>query len=548
MNEHYAEQLAAGVGVDTTTEVDGEAISRADKEFLASLGDHPLTRHPLYGVSCPPRPSQPGLDDRAQQAAQTAAFATAVDWLLVNYAYREGAFMGKGGAISLVDGEIITLADLHGRMAPWELLIIGPRGGIKTRSPVDDWRTARARRSIRREEMRPDRPRPTFTEDGYHIFNRYRPPTHPAEGGDIAAFETFFARLFPDDAERTWCWHWLAHKTRRPWVPMVGFIMVAEEFGTGRGTLFEILELLFGKDYVAPCTFGELTGTSAAARFNARLADALFAVVNEAVAEDGHQQAQRRLHYDVLKNVVDPSPTQRRRYEAKQQHAYAQRAAMSVIIATQHRDVVKLLPDDRRFEVLTCGRKMTPAERADIRAWMAEAKNIGALYRALLATAAAPLDVFDPFGVPPPFAGRLEMIGMGRSKLEDAYDATIEALEGCPLFTMPQAQRLISYIVGGVYAGGGDSERARHTVAKNAYRLRQRDEPDNRIRYRKRREVIYARTGPERQRWRAADTALIVKQLDRAEERIVQVINAERDVLADLLRGRSDDPLPESGG
>jgi hypothetical protein len=37
---------------------------------------------------------------------------------------------------------------------------------------------------------------------------------------------------------------------------------VAEEFGTGRGTLFDILELLFGKDYVVPCTFGELTGAA----------------------------------------------------------------------------------------------------------------------------------------------------------------------------------------------------------------------------------------------------------------------------------------------
>ena len=39
--------------------------------------------------------------------------------MLANYAYREGAFMSKGGAISLVDGEIISLADLRGRMAPW---------------------------------------------------------------------------------------------------------------------------------------------------------------------------------------------------------------------------------------------------------------------------------------------------------------------------------------------------------------------------------------------------------------------------------------------
>ena len=35
---------------------DGEAISRADREFLASLGDHPLLRHPLYSAPPPPLP------------------------------------------------------------------------------------------------------------------------------------------------------------------------------------------------------------------------------------------------------------------------------------------------------------------------------------------------------------------------------------------------------------------------------------------------------------------------------------------------------------
>jgi hypothetical protein len=39
---------------------------------------------------------------------------------------------------------------------------------------------------------------------------------------------------------------------------MVAVIMVAEASGSGRGTLFEILRLLFGKTYVTPCTFGKL--------------------------------------------------------------------------------------------------------------------------------------------------------------------------------------------------------------------------------------------------------------------------------------------------
>jgi Family of unknown function (DUF5906) len=506
---------------------DGAAISQADREFLASLSDHLLIRNPLYGAPCPLQPDfgkfKPEEEDETRQAAREAVFATVIDWMLTNYAYYKGAFMGKGGVISLVDGEISSIPSLRGLMQPYALVSIGPRGGIKTMSVVDAWMMHSQRAQIDAVQTRSDRPRPTFNEDRYHIFNRYRPPVHPTEGGNIAVFEAFFARLFPDDEERTWFWHWLAHKTRRPWVPMIGLIMVAEEFGTGRGTLFDILELLFGKDYVLPCTFGGLTGTSAAARFNARLADALFAVVNEAIAEDGHQQTQRRLHYDALKNVIDPSPTQRRRYEAKGQHAFAQPSAMSPIIATNHRDVVKLPQEDRRVEVLTCGRKMTPAERAEIRAWMAVPENIGALHRALLATPAAPLDVFDPFGQPPPFAGRLKMIGMGETRLEDAYGTAIDALEGCALFTLTQILRLVSCFGG--YTSGDWSDKARHIVAKNAHRLRERSEPNNRIVYRKRKEIIYARTTEEQKRWHGADKEMIVTALDRTEEAVVRIID-----------------------
>jgi hypothetical protein len=392
------------------TVFDGAAISKADREFLASLDKHPLKRSLLYGTPCPPQPNFGAPTDQA--AARQAFFAQVVAWMLTNYAYREGASMGKVSAISLVDGEIISLADLKGRMAPWALPLVGPRGGIKMRSPVEDWMSSTARISIRRDEMRPDRPRPTFMEDGYHIFNRYRPPVHLTTGGDTAAFRAFLAHLFPIEEERKWYWNYLAYKVRRPWVPMVGVILVAEKFGSGRGTLFDILEQLFGKDYVVPCTFGELTGRSAGARFNARMADALILVVNEAVAEDGEQQAQRRIDYEALKNVIEPSPTARRRFEAKGQHAYAQRSAASINVATNHRDVIKLPRDDRRVCVLTCGGGMTEEQTAGIRAWMAVPKNIGALYRELLNAPAVPTAEFSPFGEPPPFAGRLEMIGM----------------------------------------------------------------------------------------------------------------------------------------
>ena len=506
------------------TAFDGEAISRADREFLAKLGDHPLMRNPLYSV---PPPSSllsdylaapASASAAAIEAAENARLTAALNWLLVNYAFCKSAFMGKGGVISLVDGELGSIASLKIFMRPYAI-----GNGRNMISVVDEWTKHSLRQHIDKIQTRSDQPRPTFEEDGLAVYNRYWPPAHPARGGETETFEAFFAGLIPDASEREWMWNFIAHRARRPWVPMIAIILVAEEFGTGRGTLFNILELLFGEDYVIPCTFGEITGTAAGARFNDRLANALIATVGEAADEDGHQQARRRLSYEALKNTIEPSPTARQRYEAKGQHAYAQRSARTTMIATNHRDVVKLPAEDRRFSVVTCGSKMTLAERADIRAWMAVPENIGALYRALLMRPAVPLDVFDPYGDPPPFAGRLEMIEMARSRIEDAFEAMLDVLKGYPLFTMTQAKRLIGCF--GDYASGDWSDRALHAVAKNAYRLRNAGEPGGRVRHNGRREIVYARTKAERRQWLPAEKAVVIKQLKRTEERIARILS-----------------------
>jgi hypothetical protein len=192
-------------------------------------------------------------------------------------------------------------------MQPYTIVEEGPRGGLKKTSVVDVWMMHPQRAQIDKIQTCTDRPRPTFTEDGLTVYNRYWPPAHPTSGGEIETFKTFFAGLVPEEAEREWFWNYLAHKTRKPWVPMVAVIMVEEDFGSGRGPLFEILERVFGEDYVLPCEFGEITGKSAGARFNDRLANALIAYVNEADDEDGHLQTRRRLNYETLKNAIGPS-------------------------------------------------------------------------------------------------------------------------------------------------------------------------------------------------------------------------------------------------
>jgi hypothetical protein len=44
---------------------DGEAISRADREFLTRLGDHPLLPNPLYSAPPPPLPNYAALASAA---------------------------------------------------------------------------------------------------------------------------------------------------------------------------------------------------------------------------------------------------------------------------------------------------------------------------------------------------------------------------------------------------------------------------------------------------------------------------------------------------
>ena len=81
---------------------------------------------------------------------------------------------------------------------------------------------------------------------------------------------------------------------------------------------------------------------------------------------------------------------------------------------------------------------------------------------------------------------------------------------------------------------------------ENAYRLRERSEPNNRITYRKRQEIVYASTNANQRRWYEVDTGLIIRQLDIAEDRMVQVINANRDVFADLMRAHDPNSPPKA--
>jgi hypothetical protein len=447
-------------------------------------------------------------------------------------AWSSSAFMARGGIIPIYPGggEPVTVNALRTEMRAYDLVETGPRGGIKRISPVDTWLTLPEKVRVAGWRMRPQLPRPLFRDDGHLYINTYAPPAHPVRGGEIATFERFLERLIPDAVERAWFWQWLAHKVREPWVPMVAIIMVAREYGTGRGTLGEILGKLFGETYVKPCDFAMFTGSSAAARFNAMFADALIVLVNEATEEDGHRWHARRSAYEALKSSVDPNGTAQRRYEAKGQNAYFGPSAMSTIIATNNLDAIKLPENDRRFCVITNNDEpMTPEERDELRRWLSVPANIGALHRHL---GALPADgAFDPYW-PPRFAGKRTMVELSQSDIDQAY---VAARVFVPvLFTMTQILALMEKT--GEYLTSDWVKRTRVMIPRHAFRVRGHS---NRISYRGKPEAVYAKSRAGWKRFAEADPDAIRVELDETQKAVNRKVW--------LMPGAGEPPDDEAG-
>jgi hypothetical protein len=112
------------------------------------------------------------------------------------------------------------------------------------------------------------------------------PARHRGEG-EVDTYLEFIEHLLPVSVERTYFHDWSAHKYQYPGVPGHVVVMIAttdsgeEQQGTGRGTLFKILERLWGQRYVAHIDFNILTGTSAQGVYTDWLANSVLICVDE---------------------------------------------------------------------------------------------------------------------------------------------------------------------------------------------------------------------------------------------------------------------------
>ena len=328
----------------------------------------------------------------------------------------------------LLDG--MTMASFRTLMMPNITEDVGPRGGRVTINPVDIWVKDSQRKTVAGIRMRPDKPRPTYEEGGQLWVNCYSPPDLPQEGGEAETVIDFIERLLPDAAERSWFLQWLAFKLQRPDIPGPAVVMVAREFGTGRGTLGEIMKLLFGRAYVASISFDIFAGRNTQSQYTDWGASSLMVLVNESSEQNdaGSRYSAKRDTYEHLKELIEVRPIERT-YVAKGARMFKAMSHTSYIISTNNMDALPIPPTDRRFAVLSNGEPVKDVGYWEaLNAWMAEPANIGAFARFLRED--VDLSGYSPFAAPIETTAKRDMTEAAKSDIDHGVEHALANVKG----------------------------------------------------------------------------------------------------------------------
>lgn len=303
----------------------------------------------------------------------------------------------------------------------------GPRGGEQRAWLSDLWTESKDRINVGSIAMRPDQPWPLFREDGLVHLNLYRPQALPDNLGDASVGFEFIERLLPIEAERNYFLRWLSYKYQNPAARGPGIVMVAHDrYGTGRGTLVELLREMFSSGLVQNVDFKTLSGQTYQSQYNEWLADNLIIAVDEAqeAAPSLSKWQTRSNAYEHIKSIVDPAVSHIT-VTRKGARNFAGRTFASTLIFTNHYDAVIIPNGDRRLAILENGQPQTQEYWTGVYAWIRKPENIAAFVKALVEI---PLGDYSPYAVPMMTAAKAEMISAGTSELDRALEHALTGL------------------------------------------------------------------------------------------------------------------------
>ncbi len=380
---------------------------------------------------------------------------------------------------------------------------VGPRGGTTTINPFDLFMSSDQRIEVAGLRLRPDK-EPLYEEDGVKWVNIYSPPAHDATGGSPAVGIAFLEHLLPDAGERRWFTQWLAHKVRYPFVPGPAVLMVARQFGTGRGTLGSLCAKLLGPEYVTTLPFHMFAGKSYQSQYDDWGAETLMAIITEAseAGEAGRWSAKQDT-YTHIKSLVEPRATMRK-YVSKRQHFKAL-SFTSYLIATNDVDALPIPAHDRRFAVLSNGDVAEPEFWIAVNAWMDDPANVAAFHGYLMAF---DMTGYSPYEAPPKTEAST-MAELGRSVIDRCLD---EALAGLgDVFTLEQVTMAVERAAREDDAlelpeGGRWKTVVRNEIAKRCYRVGVKDGSNWKVQIAPGKRLgVYAKTKKIADKWKLED-------------------------------------------
>lgn len=423
----YTSHWPASADIETKFAALGAALQERFPEVLREP-----VKAPLPPVS---------LDADALVMAPEAPFEDSLIIALQRYAY-----LSETNLIADVKANIndVTVDHFRNMMAPFYSASTGPRGGENLTYLSKLWLEHKDRRTARRAHMRPDQPVPFYTEGVDLYVNTYRPLVLPTDGDPSMGFE-IIDRLLPVKAEAEYFRQWLAYKVQHPDTRGPAVVMVAHDnYGTGRGSLVELLKQLFSRGLVRTVDFQTLTGTGTQGQYNEWLADSVMVAINEAQEIPGHgsRWIAKSNAYEHLKLVVDPG-SHEVYVKRKGVNNYTGRTSASIVVMTNHLDSLVIPSNDRRFAVLSNGKPPPQEFFESFHAWRRNDSNIGAFIEALKRVS---LEGYNPYVAPPMTQAKQDMIDAGASSLDRAMAYVLRDLPG-KLLTRDQLQiKLENYL------------------------------------------------------------------------------------------------------
>lgn len=336
----------------------------------------------------------------------------------------------------------MSLGNFKILMQPWSVEVQGPRGGSQVINPATIWSSDPRRVVVGGYRFRPDLPDDrTVDMDGMLYINTFRalpvPAVSEADCVDVAhAFETLLAHLVPPALDRDWFRMWLASKIQRPQAANCGVLMIADQQGTGRGTLFDMMRVAVGGMYYRSISSVELLGAGGQGAYTDWAAQTLLVTVEEVMAgadSGGNMGWKRREAYERIKQLVDP---RQRVMEIRRKgmQNYSQDVFFSLLMATNHLDALPLDRNDRRIAVILqpdVRFEDVPALKAAVDPWRANGAfdaRFGAALRAHLMTVAVD---FDALRIAPELSGGREVMrDNNESDVDDILRGVLSRVPG----------------------------------------------------------------------------------------------------------------------